>query len=184
MLCTSGKILISRSTSTSKEDIDNIPYPEDINDLELSELENIIIDDTINHITEFFRSGENSKLMLKTNKVDLVDFGDIYCSILNSVYKEEDKEFKILNFQQQTNFVIYSFYYGNEKPHVDFDYVKEDINNLIENNTQNIKINRILRLYNNNIIHIIKPNQKRYWLKSIAIRDADETFLDLYKQGY
>lgn len=184
MLCTSGEILISRSTSIIKNDINNIPYPEDISDLELSELENIIIDDTINHITEFFRSGENSKLMLKTNKSDLVDFGDIYCSILNSVYKEEDKEFRVLDFQQQTNFVIYSFYYGSEKPHVDFDYVKEDINNLIENNTQNIKINRVLRIYNNNIIYIIKTNQKRYWLKSIAIRDADETFLDLYKQGY
>lgn len=185
MLCTSGRILISRSTSIIKNDINNIPYPENINDLELSELENIIIDDTINHITEFFRSGENSKLMIKTDKNDLENFGDIYCSILNSVYKDEKKEFKVLNFEQKSNFVIYSFYYGSEKPKVNFDYVKDDINTLIENNIyNNLKINRVLRFYSENIIHIIKPNQKRYWLKSIAIRDADETFLDLYKQGY
>lgn len=185
MLCTSGRILISRSTSIIKNDIDNIPYPENINDLELSELENIIIDDTINYITEFFRSGENSKILKETDKNDLENFGDIYCSILNSVYKDEKKEFKVLNFEQKSNFVIYSFYYGTEKPKVNFDYVKNDINTLIENNVHtNLKINRVLRFYDENTIYIIKPNQKRYWLKSIAIRDADETFLDLYKQGY
>ena len=35
-----------------------------------------------------------------------------------------------------------------------------------------------------NIIYLIKPKQLRFWLKSIAIRDADETFVDLRNQGY
>jgi hypothetical protein len=31
---------------------------------------------------------------------------------------------------------------------------------------------------------MVKPNQKRYWLRSIALRDADETLVDLLGQGY
>jgi len=32
--------------------------------------------------------------------------------------------------------------------------------------------------------YFIKPKAYRFWLKSIAVRDADETFADLVKMGY
>jgi hypothetical protein len=31
---------------------------------------------------------------------------------------------------------------------------------------------------------IIKPDRLRFWIKSTAIRDADETIIALRKQGY
>ena len=48
----------------------------------------------------------------------------------------------------------------------------------------NSRIVRMLRMYENNTIYLIKPKQTRYWLRSAAIRDADETFADLVAQGY
>jgi hypothetical protein len=30
---------------------------------------------------------------------------------------------------------------------------------------------------------LIKPDVTRYWLRSVALRDADDTVADLYSQG-
>ncbi len=43
---------------------------------------------------------------------------------------------------------------------------------------------RILRFYQRNTIIIVKPDRLRYWISSTAIRDADETLVDLQGQGY
>jgi hypothetical protein len=43
---------------------------------------------------------------------------------------------------------------------------------------------RVVRFYERNVIIIVKPDRLRYWIRSTAIRDADETLVDLQKQGF
>jgi hypothetical protein len=43
---------------------------------------------------------------------------------------------------------------------------------------------RILRFYEGNTIIMVKPDRLRYWIPSTAIRDADESLVDLQGQGY
>jgi hypothetical protein len=43
---------------------------------------------------------------------------------------------------------------------------------------------RVLRFYESNTIVIVKPDRLRYWIASTAVRDADETLVDLRTQGY
>ena len=45
--------------------------------------------------------------------------------------------------------------------------------------TEEYVVKRIVRKYDNNRIVIVKPKQFRYWIKSIALRDADDTFADI-----
>ena len=45
-------------------------------------------------------------------------------------------------------------------------------------------IQRILKVYGKDCIIIAKPKQLRYWLPSIAFRDADEVFADYIKARY
>lgn len=45
-------------------------------------------------------------------------------------------------------------------------------------------ITRIARLYDGACIYLLKPDRLRYWLRSIALRDADETLADLAEQGF
>ena len=40
---------------------------------------------------------------------------------------------------------------------------------------------RIIRYYSKNKVLFVKPNQLRYWLPSIAYRDADKTFADIHE---
>ena len=45
-------------------------------------------------------------------------------------------------------------------------------------------IQKIMKVYGKNTIILIKPKQLRYWLPSIALRDADEVFADYIKARY
>ena len=47
-----------------------------------------------------------------------------------------------------------------------------------------LRVHRVTRLFDGNCLFFLKPKPLRFWLRSIAIRDADETFAELRRQGY
>ena len=183
--CVSGRYMVSKATSLLKEDIENLPYPEDEKEFDFTEIETILIDDVLDYMLDFRRRGENSNAVKPVSKEELTQFGEIYCKILNSVYHQ----FKPSKPIETRSFVCLPVYYG-EKPKSkltvdDADKFEYNLGRLIRKGIdRNLRIVRVLRIYDGNVIYLIKPNQKRYWLKSTAIRDADETFVDLVEQGY
>ena len=179
----SGQYMISRATAILKKDIDCLPYPQSEKELELSDIEKILVDDVLEYMLDFRRKGENSKVLKPVNKLQLLQFADIYCSILNSVYKE----FKPYEPIESESFLCFPFYYGKEPYFLDGDIDKfeRNLRLLVHKKVgENLRITRVLRIYDENIIYLVKPKQVRYWLRSVAVRDADETFADLVKQGY
>jgi len=179
----SSRYLINKASSLLKSDIESLPYPVEEKELDLSEIEAILIDDVLEYLLDFRRRGENSKAVKPVNGKELEQFGKIYCKVLNSVYQE----FKPAEPIQTNSFVCLPIYYG-EDPKLaceDPDKFENVLSQLIRRDIAvNLRIIRVLRLYDNNVIYLIKPNQKRYWLRSVAVRDADETFADLVEQGY
>jgi hypothetical protein len=179
----SGEFMINKSTSLLKEDIDNLPYPENERELELSNIEKILVDDVLDYMLEFRRKGESSKILRNVKPNQLIQFGELYCEILNSVYDN----FKPYPPIETESFICYPFYY-QKRPEIEIrnpNSFEENLNKLaVKTIGKNLRITRVLRIYKDNIIYLIKPKQLRYWLKSIAVRDADETFADLVAQGY
>ncbi|MFA4919411.1 MAG: N-6 DNA methylase [Thermodesulfovibrionales bacterium] len=179
----SGRYMISRATSILKDDILNLPYPEDETELDLSATEQILVDDVIDYLLEFRRKGENSLAAAPVMSEQLRQFGATYCKVLNSVYKK----FVPFTPAKSSSYVCFPFYYG-EKPDIDVNDIvtlEKSLNKLIKRQHHpSLRITRVLRIYDHNIVYLIKPVQTRYWLRSVAIRDADETFDDLVKQGY
>ena len=47
-----------------------------------------------------------------------------------------------------------------------------------------LHVTRIARIYDGSFIFLLKPDRLRYWLRSVALRDADETLSDLRAQGF
>jgi hypothetical protein len=177
----SGRIITSREGVVLKSDILSLPYS--VDGLKLDEIETILLEDISEHYSEFRKEGEKSEVLNEVNDDQLKDFGIIYCQVLNSIYKK----FRPLSFLKGLEFIAYSFVLG-EQPEYELessiDKIEDQIRNLIDSKqSHNLWIKRIIKVYHKNVIILYKPNQKRYWLKSIAIRDADETFMDLYKQG-
>lgn len=178
--------MVSRATAILKKDIECLPYPEDEKELELSELEQILVDDVLDYMLDFRRKGEKSIAEKVVDDHQLSRFSDVYCRILNSVYNKFEPHKPI----ETDSFICFPFYYQN-KPDIfpagsgsmaDFE---TELHELVQNNVgTNLRIIRILRVYEDNTIYLIKPKQVRFWLRSVAIRDADETFADLVAQGY
>lgn len=179
----SNQMMVSRATALLKSDIMSLPYPDDTHRIELSAWENALVEDIGNYLIDFRTSGENAAVLAETNEADLHNFGEMYCNILNPVYKQ----FRPLQPITMGSFICYPFCYG-DTPQIEL----PDNNKIVpflekllhKQHSSRLFVHRILRLYDHNVIFMVKPNQKRYWLRSIALRDADQTLVDLLEQGF
>lgn len=175
----SGKVITMREGVPLMNDILSLPFPA----IEFNEIENVLLDDISNHYSAFRKEGEKSDILNTVSNNDLDAFGELYCRILNGVYKNFKPFSPIIGME----FIAYPFILGN-KPEIEIpesiETIEDKLRNLIDNKVRyNLWIKRVVKVFHKNVIFLYKPNQKRYWLKSIAIHDADETFMDLYNQG-
>lgn len=175
----SGKAITSREAVAVKGDILSLPYPP----IQFDAIDKILLKDIINFYAEFRIAGEKSVVLTPASLSDLDTFGELYCRILNSIYTR----FKPLSPIKGKEFIAFPFVLG-DNPELDIptsiEEIESELKVLIDSKQEyNLWIKRIVKVYHKNVIFLYKPNQKRYWLPSIAIRDADETFLDLFKQG-
>ena len=181
---TSGQYLVNKSSAIYKQDIDQLPFPINKNELNTSSEENILLEDFNNYLLEFRRNGEKSNIAKQNaSNQNLVEFGETFCKILQSVFKSITPS----EHFETDSYICFPFYFG-DRPNINFsnsEQAEKHIEQLIQKNSgSSLRLTRIVRLYEGNIIYLIKPKKLRYWLKSIALRDADETFSDLRKQGY
>lgn len=192
-LITSGKAGISMATILLKQDIMNLPYPKNSQSLELGKSEQIVVDDVLNYYINSNKSSANSPLNQTIEPKELEDYGQAFCDILNPIYKKDEQEWFVNNFYIENSLTAFVFCYGkhtSDKVIGGFKPInKEEIENLIYNDTRrNTRIVRVLRSYHHingyDVLILRKPSTKRYWLQSIALRDADETFNDLKKAGF
>jgi hypothetical protein len=168
----------------NKSDIMALPYPKNMEDLELNYAETILRDDVLNYRIEQLYKGEEAKinttLKLKEPK-QMEDFGEVYCLALNSFGSKDGREFKFSKIWETPSVFVTEF----KLSHVPLELIKEErkdsniqaILNFKDEN-RNFNIQRIIRHYTQDAVYLIKPKQLRYWLKSIALRDADETLND------
>jgi len=181
---TSSQAGVSRATSILKKDIDNIPYNENTNELPITKTDYYFINDVLGYMLDFCKGKKNSPLLNNVNIEQLKEYQSIFSDTLNSIYDD----FKAHNFFESDSYIVCSFYYKNKPQEPLFKNTKltdVDINAIVRNKIGNsVYVTKVLRLYDNNTIYFIKPKQYRFWLKSVAVRDADETFADLIKMGY
>jgi hypothetical protein len=117
-----------------------------------------------------------------------MSFGRVFTKALNSIYEQPDKCFSLKKIYDWSEYFITEFSYDEPVEDVDFEKVDEpaeSIKSLIENQLgENFYLIRVVRINEKNKFSFIKPKALRYWLRSIALRDADETFSDLIKAEY
>lgn len=196
LLSISGRAGVSRSTSTVLEkDILNLPYPERSNSLRLSLPEQIICDDILKYGIEQLSKGEKANINTKNvNRNNLMAFARVFCDSLNSVYKEKAKKFYPLDSIESVSFICCPFAYGNpDRPkkipkEIRTQIETGNLESLIDNKQgENVLYKRIIKQYHTDhkdLVYLVKPKLLRYWLKSIALRDANEVFKDLVISGY
>lgn len=178
----STQMLVGKSTALLKRDIDELPSPVSGFFKRLSWWEKILISDVLDYFSDMVRTGQNSAL--SRNKVDqnsLINYSDTFSKLLKTVYSNikrgKSGSFNGLAYQ--------AFYFGK---HNELDW-PEDWSDKLEQvvfkrNATALQTVRVVRFYEENALIIIKPDRLRHWIASTAIRDADETLLDLQQQGF
>ena len=182
-LLSGTEAITGNATSIRKQDIDSLPYPECEGDLEFSFWEEAICEDVIEYMTEYIRLGQNSHVLrVAAGKRELRKYANMFVKMLGSVYDNlRAGEPKFLN-----GLTCQPFYFGDqpEVSWLDEDSEDELLKLIYYENSETLRTVRVFRVYSENVILVVKPDRLRYWIRSTAIRDADETLVDLQHQGY
>jgi hypothetical protein len=164
-------------------DIKALPYPES-RTLDLSANEQILVDDIVDYYRDLIRLGEDSAAMRAGGHEALVDFSSIFTSQINAIYRKNP--LRALKSQAWPGVICQPFAFGNGK--VDWrgaDELRGKLDALLyEKQRTGLWVTRIARIYDGDFIFMLKPDRLRYWLRSVALRDADETLSDLRAQGF
>ncbi len=187
LLSFSSRAGVSRSLSTVlKKDFMALPFPEEQDALDLSLNEETILLDTLNYGIEEYNSGEKAVVNIThVNEQQLIDFGEVFCRSLNSIYKSDTKVFYPLQPYYDLSYICFPFAYGQKDDTLVLSKaININLNALLENKQAAVAYKRVLRLYQKDIVYLIKPKTLRYWLKSIALRDATDVMQDLVESGY
>ncbi len=195
-LITSGSCLVLTETEINKRDIDALPFPESERFLNLSVSEKILQDDILKYYIHLGKAiSEDSSGRILHDPIireELQEFGNAYCEVLNEIYAEDGKSWQAGEVKLTPTYVSYQFGFGNDGGLINHikDVTEKEILILLNDAKSNkgVRFKRIIRYYNHedgyDCVYLIKPRARRYWLQSIALRDADDTFMDLKKVGY
>lgn len=179
---TSTRLFSRKATSVSSFDTTSLPYPEDEN-LGLTNHEQILIDDIVDYYRDLIRLGEKSTVMKESGVAALPKFNDVYTGQINGIYKE--KPLRALEARTWPGVICQPFIFG--KDDMDWegaDQLKGKLDKLLREREESLAITRIVRIYDGPCIYLVKPDRLRYWLRTTALRDADETLTDLWNQGF
>ncbi|MGM0504940.1 MAG: HsdM family class I SAM-dependent methyltransferase [Bacteroidota bacterium] len=188
ILATSGRAGISRSPYTyTQQDILRLPYPKDESEIRPSKYESILIEDTLNFGLEFL--GKDTDTLKKVTNTNIHSYGNVFCEILNSIFEEKGRKYYQNKIVETASFICVSFHYGSKSEsslqNLSDEEFETKISGLVHKEMgTSYRIKRIIKLYDGDYIYFLKPKNLRYWLRSIAIRDADEAIVDLYNAGY
>jgi hypothetical protein len=165
-------------------DMEKFPFAENLENY-ISDSDKIIIEDIVRYTLDEFGNGEKSLMNTSiADKNTLVEFSQIYTDALNVFYRSENKRYVLTNIKEgDAYFVCEIEYTDKDIADVTFSQTDDEISDLLFdlNPSKSKKISKVIRFYGNNVIRIIKPKQLRFWLKSKAVRDIDDTFDDILK---
>jgi hypothetical protein len=180
---TSIKSFTQHATTLSAKDIISLPYSES-GTLDISQNENVLVEDVVDYYRDLVRLGEDSAAMKDSGHAKLSDFKSVFTNQINAVYKKNP--LRPLDAQSWSGVICQSFVFGKGKVNWSgAEELKGKLDKLLhEQQGDSLHITRICRIYDGNFVFLLKPDRLRYWLRSVALRDADEMLSDLRTQGF
>ena len=181
--CVSVRLFTQKATTLSGTDIIALPFPE-TSTLDLSANERIIVADIVDYYRDLIRLGEDSTAMKERGHAALSEFTDVFARQVNAIYRRNP--LRVLDPQTWPGVICQPFVFG--KGNVNWsgaDELQDKLDGLLrEQKSETLRVTRIARIYDGNFVFLLKPDRLRYWLRSVALRDADETLADLRAQGF
>ncbi len=178
----SPRLFAQKSTALTANDAFSLPYCAE-GGSDLSAHEQVLVDDIVDYYRDLIRLGEGSPAMKQSADAALPEFNDVYTQHINAIYK--NSVLRALDPERFPGMICQPFAFGEGT--VDWEgseELKGRLDTLLDQRGSGLTITRIARIYDGPCIYLLKPDRLRYWLRSVALRDADETLADLWEQGF
>ena len=179
----SPRLFVQKATALQADDVFSILYPKE-GSLDLSPNEEVLVDDIVDYYRDLVRLGEDSRAMKESGLAAVPAFSETFVRQVNAVYKK--RPVQALAPQAWPGVICQPFAFG--KGNVDWsdaEALKGKLGALLhERQDGALQVTRIARIYDGNFIFLLKPDRLRFWMRSVALRDADETLADLRAQGF
>lgn len=171
---------VQKATALMQADIEALPFPAS-GSLDISPNESIVIADIVDHYREFVRVGEKSAMLRPCKSAALVDFCEVYLRHISAVYRG----LRRLPACHWPGAICQPFVFGQgEVDWSDADTLRGRLASVLrEQRGESLLVHRIARIFDGPYIFLLKPDRLRYWLRSVALRDADDTLAELHAQG-
>jgi len=173
---------IKQATAIEKAAIDSLPFPSEEAHFDLTENDHIILSDAFDFYRDFQRLGDRAKVMQEATPEDLRDFARVFVRQINTIHKK----MRPLPPKAWAGVTCQPFVFGKAEPNwTDAESLSHKLNQLLRaKRSPSLTTVRILRIFDGPFVFLIKPSRIRYWMKSIALRDADEALADLRTFGF
>ena len=183
LAATSPRIFTQKSSALSRADITSLPY-DPTGGFCLTPPEGLIASDIVLFYREMIREGEKARALTDRGAPALVAFNEVFVGQINGIYRSNP--LVALEPQYWPGVVCQPYAFGDGSVSWSgADDLKDKIDKLLrEERGGGLEVTRVARIYDSRCIYLLKPDRLRYWLRSIALRDADETLADLVQQGY
>ena len=159
--------------------------------LKLSSNEIVLIEDLINLTLDGFQNRKESIAFRPSTKEEQVIYSQYLTKTINNFLKfgssltawatvftvSPKMPLNIIairfNKEQEAGFV-------EENPDINIGNIIKEINQYTyEQYTESIYYRKFVKYYSGDTIYIIKPNEKRFWSRSLALNDADEIIAEI-----
>lgn len=167
-----------------EEEIDQIIYET----LDISDTEKFLVDDMLNYSLDFFWKGEKSKACSRVNIQDIMVYAQTFCDTVNSILQFGQLRAWATVYSGKSPLRLVSIHFnrakdaGTVEKQSSSEKLEEALANLerkIQTEySESIYVRRNIRFYDGDTLHITKPDEKRFWSRSMALRDADETLAE------
>ena len=180
---TSPRLFVRKATVIQTNDVFSMPCPVG-ESLEISANERILLDDVVNYYRDLIRLGEDSQAMTAAGLPAIPAFNEVVTHQINTTYQQNP--LRALAAQSWPGVICQPYVFGaGAVDWSDADSLKGKLECLLrERNGTTLQVTRIARIYDGNFVFLLKPDRLRFWLRSVALRDADETLADLRAQGF
>jgi hypothetical protein len=181
-LLQSTEALVGQSTSILKRDIEQLPWPEEDGSQKLSWWEELLLSDAADVYAPLIRVGQKSPAVMEgVDSRNLKVYAESFVRLLGSVYSN----LRASHCGFAEGMAYQAFTFGKKSTLEWPDDWSQHLGELVQKqNSAALRTRRIIRFYEGNTLIIVKPDRLRNWIASTAIRDADETLVDLQQQGF
>lgn len=162
--------------------------------LKFSKIEKILIEDFLTFTLDAFQNKQKS-IAYHPNRLDENKlYAKYFCQTINE-FLDYDDEIKawatVFDISAKIPLNVIVLYLNNsKKANAIIELPEREIGQILKSMEQHsykefsesIYYRRFFRYYNDDKIYIIKPNEKRFWSRSMAINDADEIIAETLNQ--